>query len=233
MRFSKFVTLGAIFTRALAQITVTETCSSSISDTHVTETVEDCETSTAEWETVTITSALTITSCPVCPEAPQPIDHSFTRPNRQYTTTYVTTYTAVCSTGWTQSEYTVTETYTGETLSWPSLSSRLPPGFTTTVTVCRVCGKTPITATLTVPCASRTGGFNFLNKTVSPATPYPTTHNTTVQECPGIDCKIYPSSSIYPDNPPVDKPGGASVHSMGWNILTFAITAVGALAVLL
>ena len=48
--------------------------------------------------------------------------------------------------------YTITEVYSGMSAA-PTLADRphCPPGFTTGVETCTVCGDTPITATMTYP----------------------------------------------------------------------------------
>ncbi|MCJ1303733.1 hypothetical protein MMC08_006543 [Hypocenomyce scalaris] len=71
----------------------------------------------------------------------------------QYTTTYTTVYSEFCPTGLQPKTYTVTATYSATPT--PPNPTFVPPGFTATVTVCTVCGETPLTATLTVPCSAR------------------------------------------------------------------------------
>lgn len=76
-----------------------------------------------------------------------------------HTTTYATTLPTLCSTGWTSSIYTIAETCTDPTPSWPSNSSGyLPPGFTTTTGVCEKCVGGPVTAVVTVPCETTAVG---------------------------------------------------------------------------
>ncbi|QIW96513.1 hypothetical protein AMS68_002031 [Peltaster fructicola] len=76
-------------------------------------------------------------------------------PTGAYTTIYQTTYLEFCPTGLQPKTYTVTESCSaGQSTARPA--GYVPQGFTTTVTECHVCGNTPITATLTIPCSSCT-----------------------------------------------------------------------------
>jgi hypothetical protein len=110
---------------------------------------------------VTERIVVTVTSCPLCTEMPTASVH---------TTVYVTTYQTLCPTGLAPAVYTVTESCTGETPSWPmtTQSNYIPPGFEPTVTVCNVCAETPMPVTLTVPCQKCKGG-----PAGSPSTPTP------------------------------------------------------------
>ncbi|KAF9770231.1 hypothetical protein IL306_012253 [Fusarium sp. DS 682] len=67
---------------------------------------------------------------------------------------YTTEYHEFCSTGLRLHTYTITEACHKEKCQ--PRTTGVPPGFTSTVTVCNSCGSEPITATLTVPCAEAT-----------------------------------------------------------------------------
>ncbi|KAF5625325.1 uncharacterized protein FTJAE_10044 [Fusarium tjaetaba] len=69
-------------------------------------------------------------------------------------TVYTTEYHEFCSTGLRLHTYTITEACHKETCQ--PRTTGVPPGFTSTVTVCNSCGEKPITATLTVPCPEAT-----------------------------------------------------------------------------
>lgn len=93
------------------------------------------------------------TSACVCEECEGgPITATLTVPSCQ---TYETAYEAFCSTGLEQNTYTITESCLGDCCPTPT-PGQLPPGFTTTVSVCSSCGPSPITATLTVPTCEAT-----------------------------------------------------------------------------
>ena len=104
----------------------------------------DCTSAPTEW--VTVTSGITISTCPLCTDM---------GPSAGLTTVYTTTFLDICSTGFTNRVDTVTETCSGTTPTWPSSMgpSYMPQGYTTTVTVCTVCAHEPQTVTLTVPCS--------------------------------------------------------------------------------
>ncbi|KIW07538.1 uncharacterized protein PV09_01499 [Verruconis gallopava] len=69
------------------------------------------------------------------------------------TKTSTSTYVDVCSTGLTTKTHTWTKTcYEGED-EW-STTTEVPEGWTTTVTVCTVCGAKPTTLTLTTPAST-------------------------------------------------------------------------------
>ncbi|SCN83183.1 uncharacterized protein FFM5_02967 [Fusarium fujikuroi] len=69
-------------------------------------------------------------------------------------TVYTTEYHEFCSTGLRLHTYTITEACHKEKCQ--PRTTGVPPGFTSTVTVCNSCGEKPITATLTVPCPEAT-----------------------------------------------------------------------------
>ncbi|KAF5252692.1 hypothetical protein FANTH_2319 [Fusarium anthophilum] len=69
-------------------------------------------------------------------------------------TVYTTEYHEFCSTGLRLHTYTITEDCHKEKCQ--PRTTGVPPGFTSTVTVCNSCGEKPITATLTVPCPEAT-----------------------------------------------------------------------------
>ncbi|KAI1018095.1 hypothetical protein LB504_003834 [Fusarium proliferatum] len=69
-------------------------------------------------------------------------------------TVYTTEYHEFCSTGLRLHTYTITEACHKEKCQ--PRTTGVPPGFTSTVTVCSSCGEKPITATLTVPCPEAT-----------------------------------------------------------------------------
>ncbi|KAF4943717.1 hypothetical protein FGADI_13234 [Fusarium gaditjirri] len=69
-------------------------------------------------------------------------------------TVYTTEYHEFCSTGLRLHTYTITEACHKEKCQ--PRTTGVPPGFTSTVTVCDSCGEKPITATLTVPCPEAT-----------------------------------------------------------------------------
>ncbi|KAF5703426.1 hypothetical protein FMUND_13008 [Fusarium mundagurra] len=69
-------------------------------------------------------------------------------------TVYTTEYHEFCSTGLRLHTYTITEACHKERCQ--PRTTGVPPGFTSTVTVCNSCGEKPITATLTVPCPEAT-----------------------------------------------------------------------------
>jgi hypothetical protein len=69
-------------------------------------------------------------------------------------TVYTTEYHEFCSTGLRVHTYTITEACHKEKCQ--PRTTGVPPGFTSTVTVCNSCGSEPITATLTVPCPEAT-----------------------------------------------------------------------------
>jgi hypothetical protein len=92
----------------------------------------------------TVTYGITSYYCPVCTNIPGP--------GGIYTTIYTTAYPAICPTGLTSSVHTITETGSG--IPVPPAPTYIPPGFTTTVTPCNVCGPASSTVTLTVPCTS-------------------------------------------------------------------------------
>ncbi|KAL5621062.1 hypothetical protein FOBRF1_004308 [Fusarium oxysporum] len=69
-------------------------------------------------------------------------------------TVYTTEYQEFCSTGLRLHTYTITEGCHKEKCQ--PRTTGVPPGFTSTVTVCNSCGEKPITATLTVPCPEAT-----------------------------------------------------------------------------
>ncbi|SPJ88920.1 uncharacterized protein FTOL_12815 [Fusarium torulosum] len=64
-------------------------------------------------------------------------------------TVYTAEFHGFCSTGLCLHTYTITEACK-QAVCLPRTG--VPPGFTSTVTVCNSCGTEPITATLTVPC---------------------------------------------------------------------------------
>jgi hypothetical protein len=107
--------------------------------------------------TDTITSTVVETTCPLCTNSPTSSGGSMV-----HTTVYTTVYQTLCSTGLTDQTYTVTETCTGATPTWPSSMgpSYVPPGFTQTVTVCTVCNNqgSPTTVTMTVCTVCNGGG---------------------------------------------------------------------------
>ncbi|KAF4345826.1 hypothetical protein FBEOM_202 [Fusarium beomiforme] len=87
-------------------------------------------------------------------------------------TVYTTEYQMFCSTGLRVHTYTITEPC-HEAKCKPHVTG-VPPGFTTTVTVCNSCGPEPVTATLTVPCeATPTKGPSPPGKTNAPPKPQP------------------------------------------------------------
>ncbi|CVL08032.1 uncharacterized protein FMAN_09650 [Fusarium mangiferae] len=69
-------------------------------------------------------------------------------------TVYTTEYHEFCSTGLRLHTYTITEACHKEKCQ--PRTTGVPPGFTSTVTVCNSCGEKPVTATLTVPCSEAT-----------------------------------------------------------------------------
>ncbi|EON69165.1 hypothetical protein W97_08523 [Coniosporium apollinis CBS 100218] len=159
---------------------------------------------------VTVTNGVTVTTCPQCTRATSMSTMTATPPMPVWTSIYTTTVTALCSTGYTDSVVTITQTCTGETPSWPTPTNGPPPGMTTTVTVCTVCGPKPTAVTPTVPC----------EETPSPMPPQPTAPTwqqsppyscstcTTKPMCPGPNCMI-PSSDIYPTMSPT-RTGGST-----------------------
>jgi hypothetical protein len=100
--------------------------------------------------TDTVTSTVIQTTCPLCTNT-----HSG---SMVHITVYTTVYQTLCSTGLTDQTYTITETCTGPTPTWPSSMgpTYMPPGFTQTVTLCTVCNSqaSPTSVTITVPCGS-------------------------------------------------------------------------------
>ncbi|KAK7522070.1 hypothetical protein IWZ03DRAFT_108511 [Phyllosticta citriasiana] len=146
---------------------------------------DDCVSSMST-PVVTETDEVIITTCPSCthkstPSATASVSGvTLTPVPTLHTTVYTTSYVTLCSTGLVPNTYTVTETCSGETPTWPMTTSNyLPPGFTTTVTVCTVCHSDhPTTVTLTVPCdttqasspvVSPTGSASVSAGTASPA----------------------------------------------------------------
>ncbi|KAL2889846.1 hypothetical protein HOO65_020388 [Ceratocystis lukuohia] len=97
----------------------------------VTQTMsEDC----GETGAITTTAPIaTITSAPPGP----------------WTTEYTTVYESICETGVETVTYTITKVCTDACHHDPTA---VPPGFTTTVTVCTACGPQDVTTTLTIPC---------------------------------------------------------------------------------
>lgn len=114
---------------------------------------EDC-TDTMQG-TDTITSTIIETTCPLCTGMTMAQEGQYT-----HTTVYTTVWETMCSTGMAPATYTITESCTGATPTWNSAIGQptyIPPGYTTTVTVCTVCEMSP-TVTMTVPCESTTPG---------------------------------------------------------------------------
>ena len=114
--------------------------------------------------TDTVTSTIVETTCPLCTGMTNTQEGQYT-----HTTVYTTVWETMCSTGMAPATYTITESCTGATPSWnPGIGqpTYMPPGFTTTVTVCTVCEMKP-TVTMTVPCAS-TGEANAGNSAPAP-----------------------------------------------------------------
>ncbi|KAL1892442.1 hypothetical protein Cpir12675_004525 [Ceratocystis pirilliformis] len=70
-------------------------------------------------------------------------------PNGPWTTEYTTVYETICETGVETVTYTITKVCTDACHHDPTA---VPPGFTTTVTVCTACGPHDVTTTLTIPC---------------------------------------------------------------------------------
>ncbi|KAF2999974.1 hypothetical protein E8E14_006213 [Neopestalotiopsis sp. 37M] len=69
-----------------------------------------------------------------------------------HTSVYSTNYPVFCSTGVTDTTYTITETYHGmSTLPTFAEPTECPYGFTTEEHTCTVCGDAPITKTMTYP----------------------------------------------------------------------------------
>ncbi|KAF2084193.1 hypothetical protein K490DRAFT_59777 [Saccharata proteae CBS 121410] len=116
---------------------------------------------------ITETSTIDITTCPKCT-----MTSTMGPGGPTHTTVFVTSYDYICSTGWTNTAATVTETCTGSTPSWPmSSSGYVPAGYTTTTTVCTVCNesKSPVTATVTVPCTNTPAATAATSPTGAPA----------------------------------------------------------------
>ncbi|KAJ9660973.1 hypothetical protein H2201_006701 [Coniosporium apollinis] len=83
------------------------------------------------------------TSAPAAPYTPTSLE---------VTTTVITTsYVDICPTGFTTVVTTYTTTVCPTTVSSATSSGAVPDGWTTTVTVCDVCGPEPTTVTLTKP----------------------------------------------------------------------------------
>jgi hypothetical protein len=143
--------------------------------------------------TDTITSTVVQTTCPLCTNPPSG--------SMVHSTVYTTVYQTLCSTGLADQTYTITETCTGVTPTWPSSMgpTYMPPGFTQTVTVCTVCNSqaspTTITMTVCTACGGNGGStptttdFPISRPTNGPSNAGagslhgPTTTTTTV--CPG------------------------------------------------
>jgi hypothetical protein len=67
-------------------------------------------------------------------------------------TTFVTTIPQLCPTGWTDVAFTVTAPLSGHhPLPTDGKNMGLPPGFTTMITECTVCGPQETLVTVTVP----------------------------------------------------------------------------------
>ncbi|KAF2239133.1 hypothetical protein EV356DRAFT_563266 [Viridothelium virens] len=122
--------------------------SASPSPTYSTVEYDDCPSSSVGSLT-TVTSGITVTSCPLCQQT-----GSTKKPAATHTTVYTTVFSALCPTGLTKSTYTVTESCTGATPTWSSGPGYVPQGFTTTVTKCTVCAAKPTDVIVTVPCTS-------------------------------------------------------------------------------
>lgn len=164
-------------------------------------TYEECSSSTSSPPVVTEV----VTTCTESSTRP-PASSSVTPLPTIRTTSYTTTYKTICSTGLTDTVYTITQTYSGSTFARPTSTTPgyMPPGFTATVTVCDTCGINggPATVTLTVPCETTT--------TPAPVPPTSgTIRPTTGASSSGLPVSPGPSS---PDSP---VPPGPSPSSSG------------------
>jgi hypothetical protein len=202
--------------------------------------------------TDTITSTVVETTCPLCTNTPTTppsgLSGSMVR-----TTVYTTVYQTLCSTGLTDQTYTVTETCTGATPTWPSSMgpSYMPPGFTQTVTVCTVCNNqaSPTTVTMTV-CTVCDGGGGALppTTTTGPLKPPPTFEpsntgagglhsgtTTTTTVCPGSTLCHHTTSttSTTTSRSSVSPYTAGAMHTAGvWaHVLGGAIAAAGAVLI--
>ncbi|KAI9752790.1 MAG: hypothetical protein M4579_005496 [Chaenotheca gracillima] len=119
----------------------------------------------------TVTNTYTSTYCPKCPHV---------------TTTYETVYSTFCPTGLAPNTYTITETCKqGE-----QCRSGIPADFTSTVSVCTVCGPSPVTATLTLPIpATETTVYTTEYATFCP-TGLTSAAYTVTHSCPHSPCQI-------------------------------------------
>lgn len=123
----------------------------------------------------TVTSTITETYCPLCTDMP---NHGMDGAVASgHTTVYTTVWQELCSTGLRDKTWTVTESCTDDVPTWSSGPDYVPQGYTTTVTVCTVCGKKPTPVTLTVPCtdspapAGMPAAPNMATPTAAPASP--------------------------------------------------------------
>ncbi|KAF5650593.1 hypothetical protein F52700_310 [Fusarium sp. NRRL 52700] len=112
-------------------------------------------------------------------------------------TVYTTEYHEFCSTGLCLHTYTITEACHKEKCQ--PRTTGVPPGFTSTVTVCNSCGEKPITATLTLPYPEAT-------PTKAPGKPHPEPCETCHDQGkpsgqPPVNPQPVPSAPAEP-NPP-------------------------------
>lgn len=160
------------------------------SPTYVTVDVYESCTDTTEG-TDTITSTIVETTCPLCTGMSTTQEGQYA-----HTTVYTTVWETLCSTGLGPATYTITESCTGATPSWNSGMGQptyIPPGYTTTVTVCTVCEMQP-TVTMTVPCES-----------TPPANPTGPAHNGAA---PGGSANTA-NETPEPTGAPLGSPGGS------------------------
>ncbi|KAL9096009.1 MAG: hypothetical protein Q9165_001531 [Trypethelium subeluteriae] len=182
--------------------------SSSPSPTYSTIEYDDCP-SSSEGSLATVTSGITVTSCPLCENA-----GSTGTPAGPHTTVYTTVFSALCPTGLTESTYTVTESCTEATPTWSSGPGHIPQGFTTTVTKCTVCAEKPTDVTITVPCtntpeATPAGSAppgSVPGASSPPAGGSPSPSTTPTAPSPG-------SPGVPPVGPSPSPPGGSSPNS--------------------
>jgi len=188
--------------------------------------------------TDTITSTVVQTTCPLCTSTPGG--------GMVHSTVYTTVYQSLCSTGLIDQTYTVTESCTGPTPTWPSSMgpTYMPPGFTQTVSVCTVCNSqsSPTHVTMTIPCTNCGGGPPPTGSpTVMPPPPSsglsntgagglhgPTTTTTTV--CPGSTlCHHTISTTTTSHSSVAPYTAGAMPTASAWaHVLGGAIAAAGA-----
>lgn len=153
--------------------------------------------------TQTATDITTQTYCPQC----------------LHTTVYSTAYEVYCPTGVTSQTYMITATASGmSTPVWSTASTDVPPGFTTAVAVCTICGPETITQVMTYPAttvpyvpgmtgapsAPETPGVPPSTLTPAPVAPAPV--------CPGPQCQ---GGYASPSNRPVSSNNTTSIPFEG------------------